>query len=529
MKDKRKRRLKKFHFHPTTTFLLLTILVLILSCFLSKLNVQSSYSVINPNTLELETKIVKVKNLLTADGVKLVIGNAANNLASFSSFINLIVALIGLSVAHASGLIKAFIRRNTLNLNNKVITFIIILLGIFSSLINDVGYVVLIPLSALIFAANKRSPLLGITTAFCGVSFGYGISLFAGSLDVSLVELTERAAYLIDTNYHVALLSNIFVMIASSIILAIVGTIAIETVVVKKIGKYKSNEELESTMDLTDLISLDDKEKIEQEYLTKKGLRNSYIAGIIMIIIFVYMIVPGLPNSGLLLDMNESTYVGQLFGENAYFQSGFTYLISIWFLTTGLAYALGAKTIKNDKELIEKISGFFKDIGGLIITMFFFVQFVAVFKKTNIGVIIACWGADLISNLPASGIVLIILSLLIMSFSGLFLTSAVNKWIIFSPVVVPMMMQSNISPEFAQFVLRAADSMTKGITPLLGYFIIYLGYLNIYNTNKEPITMRKSLSFVMPYFMFMVLAWVIIVISWYLVGLPLGPNVIPTL
>ena len=94
--------------------MLLTILVLILSWALASLKVQSSYSVINPNTLELGTEIVKVKNLLSADGVKLLIGNAATNMASFSAFINLIVALIGLSVAHASGFIKAFIRRNTL-------------------------------------------------------------------------------------------------------------------------------------------------------------------------------------------------------------------------------------------------------------------------------------------------------------------------------------------------------------------------------------------------------------------------------
>lgn len=529
MKEKRKRRLKKFHFHPATTFLLLTILVLIVSCILAKLNVQSSYSVINPNTLELETKIVKAKNLLTAEGVKLVIGNAATNLASFSAFINLIVVLIGLSIAHASGFIKTFIRKNTLNINNKIITFIIILLGIFSSLVNDVGYVVLIPLSALIFTANKRSPLLGITTAFCGVAFGYGVSLFTGGLDVALVELTELASHLVDSSYHVALLSNIFVMITSSIILAIVGTVAIETVVVKKIGKYKNTEELESTMDLTDLVALDDKEKIEQEYLTKKGLRYAYIVGIIMLVIFIYMIVPGLPNSGLLLDMSETAYFKQLFGDNSYFQSGFTYLASLWFLAVGLAYGIGAKTIKNDKEILEKISVFFKDIGGLIITIFFFVQFVAVFKKSNIGVIIACWGADLISNLSLSGIILIILSLLVMSLSGLFLTSTVSKWMIFSPVVVPMMMQSNISPEFAQFVLRAADSMTKGITPLLAYFIIYLGYLNIYNNNKEPITIKKALSFVFPYFTFMVITWLVIVLGWYLIGLPLGPSAMPTL
>ena len=92
-----------------------------------------------------------------------------------------------------------------------------------------------------------------------------------------------------------------------------------------------------------------------------------------------------------------------------------------------------------------------------------------------------------------------------------------------------MMMQSNISPEFAQFVLRAADSMTKGMTPFLAYFIIYLGYLNIYNNNKEPITIGKAMSFVAPYFGFAVIAWIVIVIGWYLIGLPLGPVSMPTL
>ena len=166
-----------------------------------------------------------------------------------------------------------------------------------------------------------------------------------------------------------------------------------------------------------------DKEKIEMEYSNKKGLRYAYIVGIVMLIVYAYMIIPGLPNSGLLLDMNEFAYVNQLFGANSYFQSGFTYLVSIWFLAVGIAYALGAKTLKNDKELIEKISVFFKDIGGLIITVFFFVQFISVFKKTNIGVIISCWGADLINNLSFNGILLIILSLLVMSISGIFLTS----------------------------------------------------------------------------------------------------------
>jgi len=531
MKGKKRRRLKRFHFHPTTTFALMSITVIVISFILSKLNVQAIYNVIDSDTLELNSKIVAVENMLSGNGIKYIISNATRNFASFSAFINLMIALIGLSVAHASGFIKAFIRKNTINISNKLITFLIILLGIFSSLVNEVGYVILIPLAALIFIANKRSPLLGITTAFCGVSFGYSVSLFVGSLDVSLVQVTEQAARLIDATYHVPLLSNIFAMVATSIILAIVGTYIIEKIVVKKIGRYRNSEEMENTMEIKDIIQidLDDKEKIERERLNKKGLRNAYIVGILMIFVFAYMIIPGLPNSGLLLDMTEKAYVKQLFGDNSYFQSGFTILVSFWFFIVGIAYAIGAKTLKNDKELLEKVGVFFKDIGSLIITMFFFVQFIAIFKKSNIGLVIACLGADLISKTSLSGMVLLIISLLVMIIAGFFVPSTLTKWNIFAPVVVPLMMQSNIAPEFAQFVLRAADSISKGFTPFLAYFIVYLGYLNIYNNDKEPITVKRALSFVLPYFGIIALTWFVIIVGWYVIGLPLGPGTFPTL
>ncbi len=530
MSDKRKRKLKRFHLHPATKFILLTILVMFISFVLNKLHLKASYNVIDTSSMDVESRIVEVKNMLSRYGIKFIFGKAATNLASFSAFINLIVALIGLSVAHASGFVKAFLRRKTLKLNNKIITFLIIFFGICSSLINDVGYVILIPLAALIFTVNKRSPLLGITAAFCGVSFGYGISLFVGSLDVSLVSITELASHLVDVEYHVPLLSNIFIMVASTIILSILGTIIIEGIIVNKIGKYKNGEELENTMNLTlNLAELDDKEIIELDILEKKGLKYALIVGIIMILCGIYMVVPGLPKSGLLLDMDQKAYVNQLFGKGSAFQSGFTYLVSFWFAIMGIAYGIGAKTIKNDKELIQKVSVFFKDFGELMVTIFFFVQFVAVFKQSNIGLLLSCYGLNIIAKGSITGIMLIIVTLLVIAISGLFIPSAVTKWGLFAPTVVPLMMQSNISPEFAQFVLRAADSMTKGVTPFLGYFIIYLGYMNIYNNNKEAITIRKGLSFILPYFLIVTLAWFVIVLGWYLIGLPLGPHSMPTL
>ena len=228
--------------------------------------------------------------------------------------------------------------------------------------------------------------------------------------------------------------------------------------------------------------------------------------------------------------MNENTYVNQLFGENSYFQDGFTYLVSLLFVLAGIAYGFGSKSIKNDKEIIENASKRFSGIGSIFILIFVVSQFIAVFRKSNIGMIITAWLASLLEHMTLGGIPLIIISLLLIALSNFFLTSSASKWMIFSPIMVPMFMQSNISPQFAQIVLRAGDSMTKGFTPLLASFVIYIGYLNIYNLHKEkPYTIKKSLSMIAPYFVIISITWILIIIGWYIIGIPIGPGVSPTI
>jgi len=320
----------------------------------------------------------------------------------------------------------------------------------------------------------------------------------------------------------------LFIMIAFSVILAIIGTIIIENIVVKKLGKYKLS--LEETQELEKLdLPVEEQKKIELEINEKKGLKYAYIAGIIVILSFIYMIIPNLPASGMLLDMNEKTYLKQLFGSNSYFQDGFSYMVTLFFAITGIAYGFGAKTIKSDKQLIENASEYIKNTGSLVVLLFFASQFIAVFKESNIGTVITALGANMIKELSFSGLPLILLVLIVILISNLFMTSHVSKWTILSPIVVPLMMQSNISPQFAQFILRAGDSITKGITPLLAYFAIYLGYLNIYNKSKEPITIKKAISYAMPCCIAMGLTWLLLIVGWYLIGLPIGPGVFPTL
>ena len=531
MLEKKKLKLKKFHFNPITSILFLTFIIVILSAILSSFEMQATYNIVNSNTNELEPTLVAVENLLSFDGMKFIISNATKNFISFAPLGMLLIALIGITIAEATGFIETLSKRVLKKIPKEILTFIVIFIATASSLINEIGYAILIPLVALIYFINERNPILGIITAFCGVSFGYGVSIFIGTMEVSLIEYTKGAARLIYESYHVPLSSNLIFIIAATIILSIVGTIIIEKVIAPKVGKYKKEEENAKTEQYRIIdIEIDEQAKIEQEKREKSGLKYAYITGLIVILLFIYTIIPNLPYSGMLLDMNEKIYLNQLFGNNSYFQDGFTYMMSLFFFLTGIAYGVGAHSIKSDHKLITKASESFSKLGNIFMLMFVAAQFIAIFKESNIGTVITAWLANLLGMLEFSGFPLIIITMLLIALANFVLTGPASKWMIFAPVVVPMFMQSNISPEFAQIVMRAGDSITTGYTPLLANFVIYLGYLNVYNLNKnKPYTIKKSLSLVTPYFLLISLTWILLIVGWYITGLPIGPGIYPTI
>ena len=530
-RNKRKLKLKKFYFHPITVYIFLIFVVIILSAILSALQMQATYNTVTPTTNDLESNLVTVESLMNFDGMKFIFSNAMTNFLSFAPLGMLLLTFFGLSIAKSTGFIDTLCKRCLIKIDKNILTFIVIFLATISSLINDVGYVILIPLAALLFMLNNRNPHLGIIVAFAGVSFGYGVSIFVGSMEVNLIPLTTSAARLIDPSAHISLTSNLFIIIAFSLVLSIVGTIIIEKIIAPRLGKYKEKEELTKTEELvvTDVKKLE-QQKIEKEHYEKRGLKAAIITAIVIIIAFIYMIIPNLPYSGMLLDMEEDTYLGQLFGTNSYFQDGFTYMMALLFTLVGIAYGIGSKSIKNDKDVINGCKETFAPLGEIIMLIFVVSQFTSIFRETNIGTVIACWCANAIGNIGFTGLPLIIFSLIMIGLANLFVPTASAKWEIFAPVMVPAFMQSNISAQFAQFILRAGTSITAGITPLLACFVIYIGYLNIYNQDKnKPITIHKSISYVLPYFGIIALTWILLIIGWYLIGLPLGPGVYATI
>ena len=301
-------------------------------------------------------------------------------------------------------------------------------------------------------------------------------------------------------------------MIFATLIIAYLGMIVTEKYIVPKLGKYKLDEEIDD-IDLTADVS-----KKEQ-----KGVLISILFTTILVVVIGYCIIPGLPFSGLFLNLKETSYVAQLFGDGSYFKQGSVLIFSATLGFTGLIYGMRVKSIKNNRDLINSMSYYLKGFASLLVLIFFAAQFCLIFKETNIGVFIVVSLSELLDNLQLTGIILIILTFIIIAISTFFVPALGTKWAIMSPVLVPMFMQSSFTPEFAQAVFRAADSSTKGITPLFTYFVILLGFLQIYNSKKKDVvTLTDGLSLMLPYAITFSIAWLLIILAFYIIGIPLG-------
>jgi len=502
-----KRIREKILLHPIMTFLILIGVTIIISGILELFAFHGDYSVSNANTNSLETKTVIVKSLFSLSGVKYIFSNTVSNFASFAPLVNLIIILLGIGIMDKSGFLETFFYALTHKVRKTVVTFALVLLGILLSIIGDISFVVLIPLSALLFKYGKRHPQAGIITAFASIACGSAINIFLNATDSSLISYTENAAHVLDKTYSFSYFGLIFIIILAAVALAFIITNITEKITIPKLGKYEF-EEME-----------------EKVVLTKKEKRGLLIAaffGIIYLLIFIYNIIPGLPFSGNLLDYSQSRYIDKLFGYNSFFNSGFIFIITLLFFILGLAYGIGAKTIGNHKDVCLDISHSLDYLGKTLVLIFFASTFISIFKYTEIGNVITALLSGLISNSNFAGIPLIILVFLVSVVATIFVPQTVTKWSILSGSIVPTMMNAGMSAEFAQLVFRAGESIAYGLTPMLAYFVIYLAFMEQYNQDSKGISIGKTIKYIMPYAMFTLVMWLVLLIISYLIGLPIG-------
>ena len=451
---------REMKLHPALLLFVLTIIIMVVSSVGSILNLETSYYNVNPVSGELETQVITINNLFNRSGIQYLVSNMLSNFINFAPLGTLILGLMGVGVAYKSGFLNAFFKMIVKNKPKKLFTFLVVLLGVLSSMFYEVGYVILIPVAAILFMNLGRHPSSGICAAFAGISFGYGANVVVNGLDNTLITYTQNATRILDQNYVVSLSGNIIFMIVSTILISYLGMVITEKFVVPKLGRYTLSEE--------DGIDLG-KELTKKE---KKGVIISVFSTLMVSLIILYCIIPGLPFSGLFLDLSASSYVGKLFGSGSYFNQGAVLIFAALLAFAGLIYGIRIKTIKSSKDLMDGANYYLQGFSSLLVMIFFAAQFCLIFKETNIGIFIVATLCELLSNLQLTGIVLIVFSFIIVMICSIFVPMASTKWAIMSPVMVPMFMQSSFTPEFAQAVYRAADSSIKGMSPLFTYFVI---------------------------------------------------------
>lgn len=496
----------KVSLNPIMTLMILIGLAILLSGILALLGIGAT----NPA----EGNWVAVESLLSLRGIKYIFQSTVANFASFTPLSMLIIILIGIGIMDKSGFLKTTFSLITRKCQKKTITFVLALICIISSIGGDLAYVVMIPLSALLFYYGRRNPLHGIVISFAALTCGTGLSIFKTSVDSSLDALTLNAAHILDSSYTLSYLGYFVIMTVAIFVLAAVITYVAEKFSVNDVPKYEFKDE-------------------KKEFkLAKRDIRGLIFAGtfgIIYLLIFIYNIIPGLPLSGNLLDYSQKLYIDKLFNPNSFFSQGFVFIVTIWFVILGLFYGLGSRSIKNNNDFCDYLTHSLDGIGRTIILILLSSILINVFKKTNIGTVVTALIGNLISNCKFTGIPLLLMFFFGTAIATILLPNTVNKWTILASTCVPTLMNVGFSPEFIQVIFRFAESMTYGLTPIMAYFVIYLAYMEKYNTSDKPIGIFKILNYQKKYALATGVVLLILLIIWYLVGLPIGINVMPTI
>ncbi|MEX0779638.1 MAG: AbgT family transporter [Balneolales bacterium] len=524
--------------HPVTLFALFAMGVILISGIAEWFNL----SVVDPRPEGVAGRspegTIEAVSLLNGEGLRMIIENLVVNFTSFAPLGTVLVALLGVGVAEHSGLISACIRglvlkasavqphvakdTHLLSFAGKVVnrfkrifafvldpknlvTIAIVFSGIISNTASELGYVVLVPLAAVVFLSLGRHPLAGLAAAFAGVSGGYSANLLLGTIDPLLAGLTEEAAQLIDPGYTVHAAVNYYFMFLSTFVITAIGTWVTLKIVEPKLGKYDISMAME---DLSDDTSLTPLTKDEKRGLKWAGVSFLILAGVLALTI--------VPENGVL--RNPDT--GEIL--NSPFLNGIVALIFIAFIIPGYVYGRAANTMKSDRDVIEGMSKAMSTLGLYIVIVFFAAQFVAFFGWTNLGQIVAVTGAEFLTNIGLTGPLIFIGFIIVSGFVNLMLGSASAQWAVTAPIFVPMLMLIGYSPEVIQAAYRIGDSVTNIITPMMSYFGLILAFANRYDKN---LGIGTVISMMLPYSMLFFLGWVILFFLWvFILGMPVGPE-----
>lgn len=468
--------------HPSLMFFWLCILMIVASAFAHLLHLQST----NPITAE----VITAKSLASGEGLRFILTKMVTNFTGFAPLGVVLVAMLGIGIAEKSGLMGQLLRSVVRFASGKGLTFIIAFVGVMSSLGADTGYVVLVPISALLFISAGRSPIAGIATAFAAVSGGFSANLLIGPIDAILAGISTEAASIVDKKAEVAATANWYFNIVSTLFIAILVTIITES------RHWPFTEEHARPVPKEDALSY-----------TLKGL------GLFTLVFVLLVLALVAPESAPLRDPETGSIA------KSPFISSIVVIIALYLAGAGLLYGFVNKTFKNGTEVITAMERTMESMAGYMVLMFFAAQFIAYFNWSNIGLIIAVEGANFLAEMDINKYLLLIVFIVISGFINLFIGSSSAKWALIAPVFVPMLMLLGIQPEITQLAYRIGDSSTNIITPMMPYFALVLAFAQQYDKNAGMGTLMAAM---LPYSIAFMVLWSTLLLAWLAFGLPIG-------
>ncbi len=477
--------------HPATLFALFALAALLLSA----LGHFMQWEVVHPGTKE----IVRPVNLLSHDGIHRILLEMVENFTGFAPLGIVLVAMLGIGIAEQSGLVHAIIRLLVLNSPKHLLTFVLVFTGVLSNVASDVGYVLLIPMAGVIFLAVGRHPIAGMAAAFAGVSGGFSANLVLGTVDPLLAGLSTEAAQILDPEYVVNPTANYYFMVASTVIIAFAGTFVTERIVEPRLGKYSGKVSEEET-------------KVER--LSKKEKKGLLMATLTFIGIFIITLIGLIPEDGFFRGTDGGFLSSPLI-------EGVVAMLLITAGGMGIAYGFSTGAFKNDADVMNGMSKSMKTLSTYLVLVFFAAQFVAYFKWSNLGIILAVKGASLLMSADIGLIPLMILFILLSASINMLMGSASAKWAILAPIFIPMFMIMGYSPELSQVVYRVGDSVTNVISPMMSFFALIIAFVQKYDLKAGIGTIIAAM---LPYTIVFLIFWILLIVVWLLVGIPLGPG-----
>lgn len=442
-----------------------------------------------------------VRNLLSGDGLQFFFSSFVDNFAGFSVVAVTLVAMAGVGVAEHAGMMGALIRKIVKVAPRWSLAFILIFVGVLSSVASDAGYLILIPLAAAAFLSVGRHPLAGMAAAFAGVGAIFSVNLLITPVDSMLTEITNEALGNIGLA-PLTVTANFYFSIVSSILMTLVAVFVTVRIVEPRLGKYEMAEVVDATTG-----------EVVDEKGEARGLRFA-LCGLIAVaaIVLLLSIPPGAP-------LRDSE-TGQLIGATP-FMASLIFIISFGFLVCGALYGVGANTLRGGNAVVGAIGKTFGSLGGLLLMFLMIAQFIALFNWTNLPTVAAVEAAHLLEQANVPAVVLLIAFILVIFVLDMILPGVVPKWAIFAPIFVPIFAALDVSPQTLLAAYRVGDSPMNVLTPLM----VYLPFIvTIAQRYKKDAGIGTIIALMVPYTMWILASWVVLYGAWFLFGIPWGPG-----